>query len=79
MKRTTKECIVYALAVILMLIRADFWWWGKDFRPLLFNWLSWPEIYQLLIWLAGYALVAYTVYSVWEDSDEKEGGQDANQ
>jgi hypothetical protein len=72
MKRTTKELIVYALALILIFIRADFWWWGRDFKPLLFRWLSWPEIYQLLIWLAGYALVAYTVLHIWKDTDEKE-------
>jgi len=77
MARKTKELIVYAIAAILMVIRADSWWWGKDFKPLLFNWLSWPEIYQLLIWLAGYALVAYTVFNIWED-DKKEGGQNAN-
>jgi hypothetical protein len=73
MGNKTKEFIVYFIAAVLIVIRADFWWWGKDFKPLLFNWLTWPEIYQLLIWLAGYALVAYTVFYIWTDGDEKEG------
>jgi len=73
MRTETKECIIYVAAAILMLIRADFWWWGKDFKPLLFSWLSWPEIYQLLIWLAGYALVVLIVFGVWKPSDTREG------
>lgn len=73
MTRKTKELIVYALAAVLIIIRVDWWWWGKDFKPVLGGWLALPEIYQLLIWLAGYALVAYTVYGIWPSNDEKGG------
>ncbi|RLB05174.1 MAG: hypothetical protein DRG83_03075 [Deltaproteobacteria bacterium] len=67
-----KEVIVYVLAAILMVIRVDWWWWGHKIYPLVFGWLSIPMIYQILVWLAGWLLVAYVVYKVWPRENETE-------
>jgi hypothetical protein len=62
--------LVYVGAAILMIIRVDWWWWGKDFKPWLGGWLTWPEVYQLLIFIAGYFLVWIVVRKIWEPDSE---------
>jgi hypothetical protein len=36
-KRRSRERLVYVLAVILMIIRVDVWWWGKEMPLVLFG------------------------------------------
>ena len=62
--------IIYALAVILMIIRVDIWWWGET-QPLdVFGWLNAPMLYQLGIWLVGWMLVIYVARFIWTEEDE---------
>lgn len=62
-----RAIIVYLLALFLMFARVDFWWWGEIGEPLLGGWFTMPMLYQLLIWILGYALVIYTVFFVWQE------------
>ncbi len=64
--------IVCLLAALLMFIRVDVWWWGKDMPPVLFGSLSWPMLYQLLLWLAGWALTVYAVDTLGLDEGAEE-------
>jgi len=59
--------IVYLLAAILMIIRVDFWWWGKEMPLVLFGWLSIPMLYQFGIWVAGFLLVLYVANYIWTE------------
>ncbi|MBP8625753.1 MAG: hypothetical protein KBE27_04765 [Syntrophorhabdaceae bacterium] len=71
MKKHWKEIIVYICAAILLVIRVDFWWWGKKIYPIILGWLTVPMIYQFFIWLAGYVLVSYICIALWDkDPDE---------
>lgn len=65
-----KHVAVYGIALLLMIFRIDWWWWGKKMPPVLANWLSWPEVYHLLIWLIGVGLVFYTAKTLWDDSTQ---------
>jgi hypothetical protein len=69
---------VHFVALLLMVFRIDWWWWGKKMPPVLSGWLSWPEIYHIIIWIIGVGLLFYTAKVLWDDSDvsyeeEKEG------
>ncbi|MCX7966215.1 MAG: hypothetical protein N2596_06285 [Syntrophorhabdaceae bacterium] len=71
MKKHWKEILVYLFAAVLLIIRVDLWWWGKKIYPILFGWITIPMIYQFLIWLAGFGLVLYICFSLWDkDIDE---------
>ncbi|MCX8110530.1 MAG: hypothetical protein N3D15_04710 [Syntrophorhabdaceae bacterium] len=71
MSKHWKEILVYICAAILLIIRVDLWWWGKKIYPLVFGWITIPMIYQFLIWIAGFGLVSYICYSLWDkDPDE---------
>ncbi len=53
-KRRNRERLVYVLALILMIIRVDIWWWGEEMPLVLFGWINVPMLYQLGIWVAGF-------------------------
>lgn len=61
---------VFIMAVTLMIIRVDWWWWGKKVEPLVFGWLSYPMLYQLAVWLVGWGLVAIAVKYLWADPED---------
>ncbi|MCL6639017.1 MAG: hypothetical protein K6T80_04950 [Firmicutes bacterium] len=65
--RRAISVFVFVAAAVLMIIRVDWWWWGKKIEPLVFGWLSYPMLYQLFIWLAGWGLLAITVKYLWSD------------
>lgn len=69
------EVMVYVIAGVLMVIRVDWWWWGWKIEPLLGGWFSLPMLYQLCIWGAGWALVAYTVFCLWPEDYDREGSR----
>ena len=64
-----KLLIVYVIAALLMIVRVDYWWWGKDMPMILFGWISLPMLYQVGIWLAGYLLVLYVATKIWTDEE----------
>ena len=64
-----KLLIVYVIAALLMFVRVDYWWWGKDMPMILFGWISLPMLYQVGIWLAGYLLVLYVATKIWTDEE----------
>ncbi len=70
MKKRGKLRIIYTLAVILMIVRVDVWWWGEALPLNVFGWLNAPMLYQLGIWLAGYLLVIYVARVIWTEADE---------
>lgn len=47
--------------------RVDFWWWGEEMPLVVFGWINVPMLYQFGIWVAGFALVLYTVKYIWVD------------
>jgi hypothetical protein len=63
----TRLSVVFAAAVLLMLIRVDFWWWGEVSPPVLFGWLTAPMLYHLGIWFSGWMLVLYAANHLWTD------------
>jgi hypothetical protein len=66
--------IVYTLAVVLLFLRVDLWWWGKKIHPIIAGWITFPMIYQMFIWAAGVALVYTICYKVWDIDDKPEKG-----
>ncbi len=64
-----KMLIVYLIAALLMFVRVDYWWWGKDMPMILFGWINLPMLYQAGIWLAGYLLVLYVATKIWTDEE----------
>ena len=52
--RKRREKWVYLLAAVLMIIRVDIWWWGREMPLVFLGWLSVPMLYQFGIWLAGW-------------------------
>ena len=66
-KRRKRERLVYLLAAILMIIRVDFWWWGREMPLVLFGFINLPMLYQFGIWVVGYCLVLYTIKNIWLD------------
>jgi len=69
-QRSTLNFFMYLIAVILMVIRVDWWWYGKKVGPFVFGWLSYPMLYQLGIWLAGWIVVIITCKYLWADGEE---------
>jgi hypothetical protein len=59
--RRRRAWTIGLLAALLMVLRVDFWWWGTAMPPVLFDTLNLPMLYQLAIFVAGWALVIYTV------------------
>ena len=66
-RRRKRELVIYSLAIILMIIRVDLWWWGEEMPMVLFGWLNLPMLYQFGMWVFGYLLVLYTVKYIWVD------------
>ncbi len=66
-RRRKRELVIYSLAIILMIIRVDLWWWGEEMPMVLFGWLNLPMLYQFAMWVVGYLLVLYTVKYIWVD------------
>ena len=66
--RKRREKLIYVLAAVLMFIRVDLWWWGKE-MPLILGWFTVPMLYQFGIWLAGWLLVLYTARFIWSDEE----------
>ena len=66
-RRRKRELVIYSLAIILMIIRVDLWWWGEEMPMVLFGWLNLPMLYQFGMWVVGYLLVLYTVKYIWVD------------
>ena len=64
-----KLIVVYAIAVLLMIVRVDVWWWGEDMPAVLLGWLNLPMLYQFGIWLVGYLLVLYVANVIWDEGD----------
>jgi len=68
--RTRRQAwIVGLLALLLMIVRVDFWWWGKDMPPILFGAVNLPMIYQFVLWGAGWALTVYAVDTLRLDEE----------
>ena len=65
--------IVYVLAVVLLFIRVDFWWWGTKIHPIFFGWITLPMLYQLGIWIAGVVLVYIVCLVIWKDEPQQGG------
>ena len=53
--------LIAGLALLLMILRIDFWWWGVAMPPVVLGAFNLPMLYQLALFLAGWALVLYTV------------------
>jgi len=66
-----KEWILYTICAFLVIIRIDFWHWGKINEPIFLGWLSISELYQLMIWLVGVLLVYWVYKSFWYDPDKE--------
>ncbi|MBN1308942.1 MAG: hypothetical protein JXA18_13550 [Chitinispirillaceae bacterium] len=65
---------VYVLAVVLLFIRIDLWWWGTKIHPIIAGWITLPMLYQLGIWAAGVALIFIVCFAVWKDDSAAKGG-----
>ncbi|MBI4520361.1 MAG: hypothetical protein HY701_05965 [Gemmatimonadetes bacterium] len=65
--RRRQAWIVGLLALLLMLVRVDFWWWGVNMPPVLFGSINLPMLYQGVLWLAGWALTVYAVNTLGLD------------
>jgi len=59
--------VVYTLAVVLMLIRVDYWWWHEQLPLSFFGWMNAAMVYQIGIWLVGWLLVIYVARFVWKE------------
>jgi hypothetical protein len=69
------EALIYVIAGIILIVRIDFWWWGKKIHPIIAGWLTIPMIYQFFLWAVGYALVLIVCFKIWDtEADEKAGG-----
>ena len=64
-----KLLVVYSLAVLLMIIRVDIWWWGEEMPMVFLGWINLPMLYQFAIWLAGYLLVIYVATRIWVEDE----------
>ncbi len=67
--RKRLELLVYLVAIVLMIIRVDWWWWGWKIEPFVFGWLTLPMFYQVGIWLVGWLLVYLVVRYIWIESN----------
>jgi hypothetical protein len=56
---------VAVAAAALMILRVDVWWWNQVMPPVLFGWLTVPMLYQLGIFLCGWALAVYAASNLW--------------
>jgi hypothetical protein len=59
--RKKQAWIVGSLALLIMVVRVDFWWWGEVMPPVLFGTVNLPMLYQGVLWAAGWALTVYAV------------------
>ena len=60
-----KGAAVAVAAAALMILRVDVWWWNQIMPPVLFGWLTVPMLYQLGIFLCGWALAVYAAGNLW--------------
>jgi hypothetical protein len=67
--------IVYIIAIALLFLRVDFWWWGTKVQPVLAGWITVPMLYQLGIWAVGVVLVFTVCLVVWKDEPAERNGQ----
>ena len=67
--------LVYVLAIVLLFIRVDFWWWGTKIHPIIAGWITLPMLYQLGIWAAGVVLVYTICFNIWTDDEPEQGGK----
>ena len=65
--KNTLNSLMYLAFVLLFIFRIDWWWWGWKIEPLVFGWLTYPMLYQLLIWLLGWIVVVVTCKYLWPD------------
>jgi hypothetical protein len=63
----TRAVMVFGAAAALMVLRVDVWWWDRVMPPVLFGWLTVPMLYQLGIFLCGWALAVYAAGHLWRD------------
>ena len=75
MNKKTLLTLVYILAVVLLFLRVDFWWWGTKIEPIFAGWITLPMLYQLGIWIAGVVLVYIVCLVVWKDEPQQGGKQ----
>ena len=75
MKPKSILTIVYVVAVALLFLRVDFWWWGTKIQPILAGWITIPMLYQLAIWAVGVVLVYTVCMVVWKDEPTEKKGQ----
>lgn len=68
-KTRRQAWIVGPLALLLMIIRVDIWWWGDEMPPVLFGAFNLPMIYQFVLWAAGWALTVYAVDTLGLEED----------
>lgn len=64
-----KHYFILLAAMFLMIFRVDWWWWGEKMPPVMGGWLSWPEIYHIIIWILGVGLLFYAAMSPGETDD----------
>lgn len=74
MSKKTLLTLVYVLAVVLLFIRIDLWWWGTKIHPIIAGWITLPMLYQLGIWAAGVTLVFIVCFAIWKDDIAAKGG-----
>ena len=67
--------LVYVLAIVLLFVRVDFWWWGTKIHPIIAGWITLPMLYQLGIWAAGVVLVYTVCFGIWTDDEPEQGGK----
>lgn len=75
MKPKSILTIVYIVAIVLLFLRIDFWWWGTKIHPIIAGWITVPMLYQIGIWAVGVALVYLVCFTVWKDEPTEKKGQ----
>jgi hypothetical protein len=59
--------IIGTLIMLVMTLRVDFWWWGREMPPVLLGVFNLPMLYQFALWAIGWALVVYTANTPADD------------
>lgn len=62
--------MVFAGFVILSVLAYDFWWFGQS-APLVFGWIPFWVLYQILIQVLFILLLAAWVYQRWPEDDSE--------
>ena len=75
MSKKTILTIVYILAILLLFVRIDLWWWGTKIHPIMAGWITLPMLYQLGVWVAGVILVYIVCLCVWNENRPRAGGK----